>query len=305
MPGENLGGIIGTPVTPFTADAELDTALLERLVEFHVVHGSDALALPMHVGESLDLSMEERKTLCEVAVKTVGGRVPVLAHVSLPGTAQVVELARHAESAGADGIVVVTPYHWRPGPDALFAHFSAVASAVGIDVLLYNFPARLGVAVTPELVRRLVERHPNVTGIKDATYDMQSFTEMARHVAEIAPGFRLYTGVEYPLPGMVLGGHGCFSPSLQIAPGLVRALYEACRSGDWAAALPLQRKTSTLWQLLNDGSPATSLKVALELMGRPVGEVRLPLAPLDEPRRAALRAGLEDLGVLSGEPLGW
>lgn len=305
MTGEKLGGVVGTPVTPLTDDSALDTAVLEQLIEFHVTHGSDVVALPMHVGESLDLSVDERKSLCEVAVKAVGGRVPVLVHVSLPGTAQVVELARHAESAGADGVVVVTPYHWRPGPDALFAHFSAVASAVGIDVLLYNFPARLGVALTPDLVRRLVEKHPNVTGVKDATYDMQAFTEMAHHVGKIAPGFRFYTGVEYPLPSMVLGGHGCFSPSLQIAPGLVRALYDACRAGDYAAALPLQRRASTLWQLLNSGSPAASLKVALELMGRPVGGVRLPLPTLGDHERTILRDGLEELGILSDEPHGW
>lgn len=299
-----LAGVVGTPVTPFTPDLELDTAALERLVDFHVTHGAHVLALPMHIGESLNVTIEERKTMAEVAVKAADRRIPVLVHVSLPGTSQVVELARHAESVGADGVVVVTPYHWRPGPEALLAHFGAVADAVEIDVLLYNFPARLGVAVTPDLVLRLVARHPNVVGMKDATYDMQAFTEMARTVSGAAPDFALFTGVEYPLPGMVLGGAGCFSPSLQLAPCLVRALYEASRDGDLAAALPLQRRASALWHLLKDGYPA-SVKAALGIMGRAVGGVRSPLSDIGPATAAALEEGLGALGVLSDEPQGW
>ena len=103
----------------------------------------------------------------------------------------------------------------------------------------------------------------------------------------------------------MLGGAGWFSPSWRPAPGLVRSLYEACRDGDYAAALPLQRRASSLGQLVNDRSPAASLKAALELMGRPVGGVRLPLPSLDEHDKEALQAGLEDLGILSGEPHGW
>lgn len=304
MSAGKLAGVVGTPVTPFTPDLELDTVALERLVDFHVTQGSNVLALPMHIGESLNLSIEERKTMAEVAVKTVGRRIPVLVHVSLPGTSQTVELARHAESVGADGVVVVTPYHWRPEPDALFEHFGSVADAVAIDVLLYNFPGRLGVAVTPDLVKRLIDRHPNVVGMKDATYDMQAFTEMARRVTEVAPGFALFTGVEYPLPGMALGGVGCFSPSLQLAPGLVRALCEACADGDFARALPLQRRASALWHLVKDGYPA-SIKEALGILGRPVGSVRGPLSGLSDGTAAALREGLDTLGVLSGEPHGW
>ncbi|MGH9089509.1 MAG: dihydrodipicolinate synthase family protein [Acidimicrobiales bacterium] len=297
-------GIVGTPVTPFTEAGDLDTAALERLVDFHVAQGSHLLAMPMHIGESLDLTTDERKTLAEVAVKTAGGRVPVFVNASLAGTAQVIELARHAESVGADGIVVITPYHWRPGPDALLAHFSAVAGAVGIDVLLYNFPARLGVTITPDLLARLVERCPNVVGMKDAAYDMKAFTEIVRRMRGTAADFHLFTGVEYPLPGMVLGAHGCFSPSLQIAPGLVRSLYESCAAGDYAGALPLQQQASALWQILKSGH-AAGVKAALDLLGRPAGGVRLPMLPFDGAQRARLESSLRGLGVLDGEPVGW
>lgn len=304
MSTDTRRGIVGTPVTPLTEAGGLDVAAIERLVQFHVAQGSHLLAMPMHVGESLNLTTDERKTLAEVAVKTVGGRAPVFVNASLPGTAQVVELARHAEAVGADGIVVITPYHWRPPPDALLAHFTAVAGAVGIDVFLYNFPARLGVSITPELLARLVERCPNVVGMKDATYDMQSVTEILRRMGDVAEDFHLFTGVEYPLPGMVLGAHGCFSPSLQIAPGLVRSLYEHCAAGDYGGALPLQQRASALWQLMRS-SHAAGMKAALELLGRPVGGVRLPMLPLGEAGRTKLAHGLEALGVLGGEPEGW
>lgn len=297
-------GIVGTPVTPFTDGGDLDTATLERLVEFHVTQGAHMLAMPMHVGESLNLTTDERMTVAEVAVKAVGGRVPVFVNVSLPGTEEVVALARHAESVGADGVVVITPYHWRPPPDALLAHFAAVADAVGIDVLLYNFPARLGVTVTPDILVRLIERCPNVVGMKDASYDMQAVTEVLRRVGGVAEDFHLFTGVEYPLPGMVLGAHGCFSPSIQIAPGLVRSLYECCANGDYSSALVLQQRASALWQLVKAGH-AAGAKAALEMLERPVGGVRLPMVPLDEAERVGLERGLRELGVLGGEPVGW
>ncbi len=304
MSATKLRGIVGTPVTPFTSENEVDVLAMERLIEFHVTHGSDALALPMHLGESLNLSMDERQSLAETAVKTTEGRIPVIINVSLPGTDQVVDLARHAESVGADGVVVVTPYHWRPSDDALFDHFTAVAEAVGIRVLLYNFPARLGVSISPELLKRIVERCPNVTGMKDASYDMQGFTETVRVVREAAPDFSVFAGVDYPLAAMTLGGDGCFSPSLQVAPRLVRRLVDDCLAGRYADALPVQQRMSALWQLLKVGYPS-SVKAALELMGRAVGGVRRPITNVDVRAVARLREGLEELEVLATEPVGW
>ncbi len=304
MSSTKLRGIVGTPVTAFTSENEVDVPTMERLVEFHVTHGSDALALPMHLGESLNLSIGERETLAEVAVKTTGGRVPVIVNVSLPGTDQVLELARHAESAGADGVVVVTPYHWRPSNDALFEHFTAVAEGIGISVLLYNFPGRLGVSISPELLTRIVERCPNVVGMKDASYDMQGFTETIRIVRQVAPEFSLFTGVDYPLAGMILGGDGCFSPSLQVAPGLIRRLVDECLAERYGDALSTQQRTSALWHVLKAGYPA-SVKAALELMGRAVGGVRRPILNVDDGTIDQLRAGLEELDVFATEPIGW
>lgn len=306
----SIGGIIGTPVTPFSGAGEsgageVHLGILERMCDFLIGHGVTALALPMHTGESLNLAMAERKALVAAAVAAAGGRVPVFAHVSLPGTDQVIELAQHAEKAGAAAVIVVTPYHWRPPRAALLAHFTAVARSVSVDVLAYNFPGRLGVGLDAGLLTELISRCDNFAGVKDASYDMQSFTEACARTSALRPGFAMLTGVEYLLTSMPAGGAGCFSPSAVIAPRLVRALYEACRDGDIATARPLQYRASGLWHLLRETGYPASVKAALTLFGRPAGGVRLPLLELDDAATGRLRDGLGELGLLDGEPHGW
>ena len=300
-----ISGVIGTPVTPLTGDGAVDLDTLERVCDFLIARGVHGLALPMHTGESLNLSMAERMRLAETAVRAAGGRVPVLAHVSLPGTDQVVELAQHAEKAGASGVIVVTPYHWRPPRAALVAHFTAVARAVSVDVLAYNVPSRLGVGLDADLLAELIEKCDNFAGVKDASYDMQSFTEACARTSALRPGFAMLTGVEYLLTSMPVGGAGCFSPSAAIAPGLVTSLYEACRSDAIDRARPLQYRASALWHLLRDTGYPASVKAAMAIFGRPAGGVRLPLLDLDDEATGRLRRGLADLGLLDGEPHGW
>jgi len=299
-----LRGVAATPVTPFTADDRVDWPTFERLVDFLIEQGAQLLAVPLHIGESLNLSLEERKTLAEAAVKTAAGRVPVIINVGLPATGHVVELARHAERAGADAVIAIAPYHWAPPREGLLAHFSAIASAVGINVLAYNFPRKIGVTLTTDFLVELIERFGHFAGLKDASYDMQYFTEACRVTRAARPEFAIFTGVEYLLPSMVVGGAGSFSACGAIAPGLVRSLYEACAGGSLERAQALQYTLSQLWQVLSAGYPA-SIKAAMALMGRPAGQPRLPITPLGEDQVARLRTKLEQLGVLEREPFGW
>ena len=300
-----IGGVIGAPVTTFTSPNTVDLDTTERICDFLVAHGVNGLALPLHTGESLNLTGAERKSLVERAVSAAGGRVPVFAHVSLPGTDQVIELAQHAEKAGAAAVIVVTPYHWRPPRAALLAHFTAVAQAVSVDVLAYNFPSRLGVGVDADLLAELIGRCGNFAGVKDASYDMQSFTEACARTSALRPGFAMLTGVEYLLTSMPVGGTGCFSPSAAIAPGLVMSLYQACRDGDIARARPLQYRASALWHLLRETGYPAAVKAAMAIFGRPAGGVRLPLLPLDPAAVERLSQGLAELGLLDSEPHGW
>jgi dihydrodipicolinate synthase/N-acetylneuraminate lyase len=300
-----IGGVIGAPVTPFTSANTVDLDTTERICDFLVARGVHGLALPLHTGESLNLTAAERKSLVECAVSAAGGRVPVFAHVSLPGTDQVIELAQHAEKAGAAAVIVVTPYHWRPPRAALLAHFTAVAQAVSVDVLAYNFPSRLGVGVDAALLAELIGRCANFAGVKDASYDMQSFTEACARTSALRPGFAMLTGVEYLLTSMPVGGTGCFSPSAAIAPGLVMSLHAACLDGDIARARPLQHRASALWHLLRETGYPASVKAAMTIFGRPAGGVRLPLLPLDPAVVERLSQGLAELGLLDSEPHGW
>jgi 4-hydroxy-tetrahydrodipicolinate synthase len=300
-----ISGVIGAPVTPFTQAGAVDLETLGRACEFLIGRSVHGLALPMHTGESLNLSMSERNRLVEAAVSAAAGRVPVLAHVSLPGTDHVIELAQHAEKAGAAAVIVVTPYHWRPPRAALMAHYTAVARAVSVDVLAYNFPSRLGVGLDADLLADLITRCPNFAGVKDASYDMQSFTEACARTSALRPGFSMLTGIEYLLTSMPVGGAGCFSPSAAIAPGLIISLYEACRDGDAARARPLQYRASALWHLLRETGYPASVKAAMAMFGRPAGGVRLPLLDLDDVQMARLRRGLADLDLLDTEPHGW
>lgn len=300
-----LSGVIGAPVTPYGDSGEIDLELVTRLCEFLVRNSTDGIALPLHTGESLNLSAAERMRLVETAVKAVDGRVPVLAHVSLPGTDQVVELARHAEAVGAAAVIAVTPYHWRPSEQGILAHFGAISDAVSLPLLAYNFPSRIGVAIDEHLLERLIERCPTLVGVKDASYDMQSFTEACRVAAAARPGFSLLTGVEYLLPSMVVGGAGCFSPSSSVAPRLIRGLHQAVADGDLDRAREMQWRASRLWHLLRAAGYPGSVKTALRWFGRPVGRVRLPLVEPDEAGAARLRAGMAELGLFDSEPHGW
>src|SRR3990172_10350391 len=253
----SVKGIAATPVTPFTPDDRIDWRTFERLVDFLIGSGAHVLAVPLHIGESLNLSMEERKELAECAVKTAARRVPVIINVGLPGTGHVVELARHAEKVGADAVIAIAPYHWAPPRDGLLAHFAAIASAIGIKFLAYNFPRKIGVTLTHDLLLELIDRFENFAGLKDASYDMQYFTETCRVTSAVRPEFAMFTGVEYLLPSMVVGGAGSFSACGAIAPGLVRDLYAACAGQSYEQAKALQYTVSHLWHILSVGYPAS------------------------------------------------
>lgn len=299
----NIRGIIGAPPTPLTADNRVDGPTFQKLVDFLIRQGVNAVALPMHVGESLNLSVEERRELARLAVEAASGRVPVLIHTGLPGTDEVVALSRHAQSVGARGVVVITPYYWRPPRAALVDHFVAVASALDIQMLAYNSPHQLGVSLTPDILKELIERCPNFVGLKDASFDMEYFIEACRVTSEARPGFAVFTGMEYLLSSMPVGGAGAFS-FFGVAPRLVKALYDACAAGDYKRALPLQYKMSHLRDILKVGSPAT-VKAAMEIMGRPLGPTRRPLQMVSPERQAHIRTQLEELGILQTEPHGW
>ena len=266
--------------------------------------GVEAVAHPMNIGEAPNLTLDERRELIQGLVRAAGGRVPVLINVSMAGTDQVKDLALFSQNAGANGVVVMPPYHWQPARAAMMSHFRTVGGALDIALVAYNNPKAVQVEIAPDMVAELIETLPNFAGLKDASYNMRYFTEVCTITSAMRPGFGVFTGTEYLLPSMALGGAGAFSACGEVAPRLLRNLYAACANGELERARPLQYKVGQLLKVLMVNYPAT-IKYAMELMGRAVGQTRLPILALNEEAKAKTRRDLEKLGILTQEPRGW
>jgi 4-hydroxy-tetrahydrodipicolinate synthase len=298
-------GLVHTPVTPFTRDRRVDFDLFEKIIEFHLRNGADSLAVPMHAGESVSLTDEERKSLLEFAVKRVRGRVPVIAHVSQSGTGMAVALARHAEQAGAAAIVATTPYYWTPPPAMLLEHFAQVGSAVRLPFFVWNTPDEMGgTKVTTELTLKLIDRLKNFAGVVDSSLDWQFMIEVISSAQRVRPGFQLLSGTEYMISSAAIGGSGVFAALAGVAPRMVRELYEHCRKEQYGKGRRPQEAIAALRQAVKKDGIA-GLKGALRAMGRDCGEPRPPLTPLGEEEYGRISDAISAMAALRAEPRGW
>jgi 4-hydroxy-tetrahydrodipicolinate synthase len=298
-------GLIHVPVTPFTADNRIDLDTFGRVVEFLLNHHASSLCVNLHLAESLNLTLEERKQLADAAVEVVAGRVPVIVHVSTPGTDQAIELAQHAEKIGADAVMAIAPYYWKPSQEGIEAHFSAIMSATELPFVAYNSPTIMdGVGIAPATLVALMQRFPKFIGLKDASHNWEKYLELGRAAKTIRPDFGLFVGTEWMIPCFTLGGTACMSVFGGIAPRFVHALYRATTNGLLKDALALQYKFSELYQIAKVEYPAPT-KAMWEIMGRPVGLPRLPNRPLSAAKKKEIRSALEALDLYDSEPHGW
>jgi 4-hydroxy-tetrahydrodipicolinate synthase len=298
-------GIVHVPVTPFTPDNTIDLDTFARVVDFLLRQKASSLCVNLHLAESLNLTLDERKLLAKAAVDAAAGRVPVIVHVSTPGTDQAVELARHAEEIGADCVMAIAPYYWKPSQEQLYAHFAAIIEATGLPFLAYNSPTIMdGVGIAPDTLTRLMQRYPQFVGLKEASHNWEKYLELGRAAKALRPGFGLFVGTEWMLPSLTLGGTACMSVFGGIAPNFVNALYDATTGGRLQEALTLQYKFSELYQIAKVEYPAPT-KAMWEIMGRPVGAPRLPNRPLTAERKKEIQSTLERLGLFDSEPHGW
>jgi dihydrodipicolinate synthase/N-acetylneuraminate lyase len=300
-----LKGVMQSPVTPLKDDFSPDYATFERLVDFHVRTGATAISWPHHKAESHNLTISERKSLAEVAIKAVAKRVPVSIHVSALALQDTFDLARHAQAAGADAIIAITPYFWKYPLESLYDYFVRLATSIDLPLIAYNSPSYLaGVEFTGELTARLIQRLPNFIGMKEASFNSQKFFEVLRAARPLRPNFAMIAGVEFLLPSICLGGAGSYSSAGAICPNLCTELYESCVAGNWDRAREMQYKLSQLWHLFRDQYPS-SLKGGMVIMGRPVGPTRAPLPTASPERTKYIAKKLEELGILQSEPHGW
>jgi 4-hydroxy-tetrahydrodipicolinate synthase len=300
-----LKGVMQSPVTPLKEDFSPDLATFEKLLDFHVRTGATAISWPHHKGESLNLTIPERKAFAEVAVKTVNKRVPVSVHVSALAIEDSIELAKHAKKIGADAIIAITPYFWKYSNESLYEYFVKLGTTTDLPLIAYNSPSYLeGVEFDAALTRRLIERLPNFIAMKEASFNSEKYMEIARVALELRPEFSLVSGVEFLAPAIPMGGKGSYSSAGAICPNLCTSLYEACVSGNAAKARELQFKLARLWDLFRDQYPS-SLKGGMVLMGRPVGPTRPPLPTASKERIDYIGKQLDELGIYATEPHGW
>ncbi len=298
-------GLVHTPLTPFTREHRIDYALYDKIIDFHLRNGADALALPMHAGESVSLTDAEQRELLRRAIARVDGRVPVIAHVSDSGTAIAVERARHAQQAGAAALIAAAPYYWTPPPAMLLEHFSQIGAATRIPFFIYNAPEEMGgTKLTTDLSLKLIDRLENFSGIVDASLDWQFMIEVIYFARRARPAWQLLSGTEYMVSARAIGTTGVFSPLASVAPALVRRVYEACRKEDYSAARKPQEELAALRRLLKKGG-ISALKAASRAMGRDCGEPRYPLMPLGEAERVSLSDQLAAMTSLRAEARGW
>ncbi len=282
-------------VTPFRNGA-LDEDAFRRLVEWQIAEGTSGLVPVGTTGESPTLSHDEHKQVVEWCVETADGRVPVVAGAGSNSTKEAIELSQHAEKAGANAVLVVTPYYNKPTQEGLYQHFKAINDAIGIPIIIYNIPARSVIDMSVDTMKRLFELK-NIAGVKDATASMVRVSQQRQ---EMGGGFNQLSGEDATALGfMAHGGHGCISVTANVAPRLCAEFQGACLKGDFAAALKLQDKLMPLHHALFIETNPAPAKYALSVLGKCAETVRLPMVPLAEKTRTAVREAMVHAGLIN------
>ena len=288
-------GSITALITPFQNGA-LDEKRFQDFVEWQITEGSHGLVPVGTTGESPTLSHDEHKRVVELCIEVASGRVPVMAGAGSNNTAEALDFARFAEKAGADGLLIVTPYYNKPNQAGLKAHYTALNDAVGLPIFIYNIPGRSVIDMSVETMADLFKTCENIKGVKDATADVAR-TSRQRHVC--GPDFVQLSGEDISaLAFNAHGGTGCISVTANVAPRLCSQFQEATLSGDYVKALEYQDKLAPLHRALFLEPNPTGVKYALSLLGKIENELRLPLVPVSETTQAEIRDAMTHAGLL-------
>ncbi len=298
-------GLVHTPVTPFTRDGRVDFDVFEKLIEFHVNSGAEALALPMHAGESVSLSDSEQRGLLEFAIRQTAGRVPVIAHVSDSGTGIAASRAHFAQQAGAAAIIATTPYYWTPPPGMILEHLAEIGLTLRIPFFVLYAPGEMGgTKLSTDLVLKLIDRLENFAGVVDLSLDWQFMINVVSSARRARPEFQLISGAEYMVSAGAIGATSMFSSLAGVAPKLVSQLHRMCLEEQYFEARTIQEEVAALRQIVKRAGFA-GLKGAMRVMGRDCGEPRPPNEALSEDGNRKLADELGAMAVLRTEHRGW
>ena len=282
-------------VTPFTKDDKVDFATLGELLEYHVENKTDAIIICGTTGESATLNDKEHKAAIKYAVEIIDGRIPVIAGTGSNDTAYAVEMSQYAESVGVDALLVVTPYYNKTTDAGLRKHFTKIADSVNTPIILYNVPSRTGMSLEATTVAELA-KHKNICGIKEASGDLGLVTEILRLCPD---NFYLYSGNDdIVVPTLAVGGHGVISVVANILPKETHDMVHYYLNGEVEKSLELQLKMKHLIDTLFIEPNPIPVKTAMNLMGKEVGALRLPLCDMSEEHLKLLTDSMSDYGLL-------
>lgn len=290
-------GSIPALVTPFDEAGAVDEDAFRKHVEWQIAEGSNGLVPVGTTGESPTLSHDEHKRLIEICVEVADKRVPVIAGAGSNSTHEAVDFAVHAEKAGADALLVVTPYYNKPGQAGLYEHYAAIARSVSLPIFIYNIPGRSVIDMLPATMARLHRDFPQIVGVKDATAKVDRVSEQR---AACGPDFIQLSGEDASALGFnAHGGTGCISVTANVAPRLCAHFQQATLDGNYPAALEIQDRLMPLHKALFIEPNPGGAKYALSQLGRMKNVQRLPLVPVAEQTRELLDAALRHAGLLN------
>lgn len=293
-----FGKYLSVIVTPFNPDNTINYDAILKVANYMVDGGVEGLIIAATGGESATMSLEERIALTKFMKKEVGQRVPIIVGTGTNNTAASIETTKAIEAAGADAVLLVSPYYNKPNQEGLYQHFKAIAESTSLPVFLYNVPGRTGVSIAPDTIARLA-KVPNIYGMKDASGNMDNLTTLLRTVPE---HFKVYTGDDnLAVPALSIGVYGLISVVAQVAPAPIKEMMDAFRAGELEKAAKMHRDLFPLLDVMFIASNPVPTKVALNLMGYEVGGVRLPLTMPGKGQAEKIAAVLKAQGLIENE----
>ena len=283
-------------ITPFS-NGRVDEDAFRKLVEFQIENGTHGLVPVGTTGESPTLSHDEHDRVVELCIEQAAGRVPVIAGAGSNSTDEAVRLAKHAAGAGADGVLIVSPYYNKPTQEGLYRHFTSVAQAVDVAVIVYDIPGRSIVRVADDTLARMAKACPNIVGIKDATSDVG---RPPRILNALGNGFAQLSGEDATtLPYLAGGGHGAISVTSNIAPRQMADMHNAWMAGDVKTAQHINTRMIAVHDAMFCEASPGPVKYAAELLGLCGSGTRLPLCEIADSSKARVEAALRGAGLIN------
>ncbi|RLI95464.1 MAG: 4-hydroxy-tetrahydrodipicolinate synthase [Candidatus Altiarchaeales archaeon] len=289
-----LKGLYTALITPFDDKGNIDEEGFRDNIEYQIKNGVDGIVPVGTTGESATLSEEEHKRVVNIAVEQVNGRVSVIAGTGSNNTIEALKYTKHAESVGADAALMITPYYNKPTQEGLMKHYSKIASEVSIPIVLYTVPGRTGINIEPETTERL-SKIENIVAIKDASGNLDQVMKVIRN----CKNFTVLSGEDYLTYSIItLGGKGVISVASNVAPKMMSEFINAALNGKWKKAKELHYRLYPLFKILFIETNPSPVKAAMQMLGMPSGDPRLPLVRVKKESEEKIKYILREMGLL-------